>query len=365
VKSDPQISQMTQIGIRTEIVPGKLERKPSPRWRLLARLIVSAGVLAWLAWRIEWRPIAEAFARVNFGFCLLALFVYCLAQVVSSVRWKLLARPLGFHEPLPRYVSLYFIGMFFNLFLPTSMGGDVVRGWYLGNSSARALAFLSVVSERFAGLLALMLVASLAACANPAGLPAWAPWLVWGLSACGGLGLITLPLIGRYHGKLRMLAEGLSLFRKDRSRWLAGFALEVWLLGLALDLQASLLLFAVAAPLVTLFTMLPITLNGVGVREGALVLLLAPAGIAPAEALALGVLWFCVLAAAGLLGGMVYLAGSFSVVPVADSSLPSGTRTGMGTGTGAGTRMGMEGNSNGSLGHHSDQGRAGQSSAAA
>ncbi len=292
----------------------------SPRLRLLFRLLLSVGVLGWLVWRIEWWPILETFALVRVEFCLASLATYCLAQVVSSVRWRLLARSLGFRERLGRFITLYYVGMFFNLFLPTSMGGDVVRAWHLGAPrSARGLALVSVISERFSGLLALLLVASLAAAWNPAGLPDWSLWLVWGLSACGVLGVIALPWLGRFHAKLQALAQGLSLYQGHRRLWLAGFGLsivvqvagivEVWLLGLALDVPASFLVFAVAAPLVVLFTMLPLTLNGVGVREGALVLLLAPAGVASAEALALGVLWFCVLATASLIGGMVYLFG--------------------------------------------------------
>ncbi len=298
----------------------------SPCLRLVLRLLLSVGVLGWLVWRIEWPPILEAFGRVHLGLCAASLLTYCGAQVISSVRWRLLARSLGFREKLRRFISLYYVGMFFNLFLPTSMGGDVVRAWYLGapsaaraNTAARSLALLSVISERFSGLLALLLVASLAALANPAGLPNWSLWLVWGLSAGGVLGVLSLPVLSHRLPKLRSLAQGLSLYRGHRRLWLAGFGLsivvqlagivEVWLLGLALEVPASFAVLAVAAPLVVLFTMLPITLNGVGVREGGLVLLLAPAGVAPAEALALGVLWFCVLATASLIGGIVYLFG--------------------------------------------------------
>ena len=84
---------------------------------------------------------------------------------------------------------------------------------------------------------------------------------------------------------------------------------QVALAGESLGLQASLLTYAAAVPLVCLFMMLPISVNGVGVREGSLVLLLGAVGVEPAQALALGLVWFAVTIAAGFLGGPSQIAG--------------------------------------------------------
>jgi hypothetical protein len=83
---------------------------------------------------------------------------------------------------------------------------------------------------------------------------------------------------------------------------------QVWLLGGALGLRVPLVAYAVVVPLVSLLTMLPISVFGVGVREVSLVTLLAPLAVAPEAALALGVLWFALSVAASLIGGVVYLA---------------------------------------------------------
>jgi glycosyltransferase 2 family protein len=290
----------------------------------------------------------------------MSLGLYCLGQLVSSYRWQLLARTLGFQDRFGRFVALYYVGMFFNLFLPTSIGGDVVRAWSLGKKQATSeprtkAALLSVISERFSGLLALLLLAGVTAFVGAEGLPSWAFTTVWGLVAAGGLGLIMLPVVARWHSKLRALAQGLSLYRGHRRTWLIAFGLslivqvaavaEVWLLGSALHLPASFAVYAIAVPLTTLLTMLPITVNGVGVREGALAVLLAPAGVTSAGALALGALWFVVLLAASLLGGIVYLLAGFSSPSdaLADN----------------------EGTHNGPVDHHSRQGRARQPRAAA
>src|SRR5205823_13782081 len=99
---------------------------------------------------------------------LAALALLALAQVVSAFRWQLLARPLGFRRSLGQYTGFYFVGMYFNLLLPTSVGGDVVRAWYLDGKSGRKLAaFLSVLVDRFSRLLILLFLACVAAAVCP------------------------------------------------------------------------------------------------------------------------------------------------------------------------------------------------------
>src|SRR5207244_2735510 len=93
------------------------------------KFLVSGALLALLAWRTDWARLSAAFAGLRLNFWLAAVGLYVLTQVVSAVRWQMLSRPLGFEQPLSHYVGFYFIGMFFNLFLPTSVGGDVVRAW--------------------------------------------------------------------------------------------------------------------------------------------------------------------------------------------------------------------------------------------
>jgi uncharacterized membrane protein YbhN (UPF0104 family) len=146
-------------------------------------------ILAVLAWRTDWHQVGEAFAHLRWGLWLLAVPLYVLTQVVSSLRWQWLSRPLGFDRPLRHYFAFYFIGMFFNLVLPTSVGGDVVRAWYLDGGSGRRLsAFLSVFVERLSGLMVLIVIACVADLLCPVPLPARIHWTVWGPDALARLG---------------------------------------------------------------------------------------------------------------------------------------------------------------------------------
>ena len=103
------------------------------------KILVSVALLGILAWRTDWVHVATVFGEMRFGWWLAALAVYGLAQILSSIRWQMLARPLGFDQPLSYFLGYYFIGMFFNLMLPTSVGGDVVRACYLDGGSGRRL----------------------------------------------------------------------------------------------------------------------------------------------------------------------------------------------------------------------------------
>ena len=120
--------------------------------KLFLRWAVSLGALTWLATRVDWPHLAATVQGVEWGWWLAAFAVFLATQLTSGLRWQWLARPLGFTQSLGRFTQLYFVGMFFNLFLPTSVGGDVVRAWYLDGGSGRRLgAFLSVFVDRLSG----------------------------------------------------------------------------------------------------------------------------------------------------------------------------------------------------------------------
>jgi hypothetical protein len=320
--------------------------------------VVSLVVLGWLVWRIDWRPIVETLSTVHLGWCLAAFLALQVGQCLSGWRWQILSHPLGFRDSVRRFVALYYVGMFFNLFLPTSMGGDVVKAWYLaGRPGRRWPALVTVFSERFSGLLAMLAIGCLATVPNIEVLPAWGLLATWGGLAGALLGMGMLPLLARRSHRFRLVAEGVGVWRGQVSRALAALGLsflvqalsiiQVLCVGLALGLPTPLLVYAAAVPLVCLFMMLPISVNGVGVREGSLVLLLASAGVLPAQALALGLVWFSVTIAAGVLGGCVYLFGRYGAELTDPLAQPARDPE------------------HGPVDHHSRQGRTGQFKAAA
>jgi uncharacterized membrane protein YbhN (UPF0104 family) len=302
---------------------------------------------------MNWIQVGQVFGRLRLSLWLAAVVLYVLTQVLSAARWRLLAQPLGFQQSLLRYTAYYFLGMFFNLFLPTSVGGDVVRAFYLDDGTGQRLpAFVSVFVDRLSGLLVLLMLACAAVILCPIRLDAWIPASVWGALACALLGLAGLPLLVRWSqrfDRLRRLVAGVRFYH-NRPRLLLTITglsvivqganvVLVWLLGQAIAAPVPASYYWVAVPMVTLLTLAPVSLNGMGVREGGMVLFLTPLGVDEPTALSLAFLWFSVFTAASLCGAAVYLFGSFS--------RPEERQT------------------NGSIRGDSDQGRAGQPSAAA
>jgi uncharacterized membrane protein YbhN (UPF0104 family) len=289
------------------------------------RLAVSGLLLGWIAWKTDWAELGEAFAQLRVGLWLAAVALFALCQVMSAIRWRRMAAALEFQRPVSQFISLYFIGTFFNMLLPTSVGGDVVRVWYLDNGSGRRLAaFMTVLLDRLSGLMVLLAMACLAVALSPVPLAPWIPWSIGGMTAGALVTILLLPLLARWFrlGELRVeqIKAALALLRRpalflETTLWSAlvqaGNVLLVWLIGLALAAEIPGSFYWIMVPMVSLLTMLPISVNGMGVREQSTVLLLAPLGVGQPVALTLALLCFAAYAANSLLGGVVYLVGRF------------------------------------------------------
>jgi uncharacterized protein (TIRG00374 family) len=329
----------------------------------LLRATVSLAILGGLAFKMDWSSVADAFHEMAWRNWLAAVCVFLVAQLLSAIRWRWLSQPLGFQRPLRNYVADYFVGMFFNLLLPTSIGGDAVRAVSLNARSGRKMAaLLSVFLDRLSGLLVLLALACLAAIVCPISLPTWMAAAIGGTVGAAVLGLLMLPLVIRALTRLdgqrptiarfRRLAE--SLRNALRVFWgrprlvFAATALsvliqlsgvvQVAMIGQAVGAEVPLAVYGVAVPMVALLTLLPVSLNGMGVREAGMVIFLQPAGLEPGRAVTIAFLWFCSQTVAGLAGAGVYLS--------ARSRRP-------------------ETSHGDAVGDHSDQGRARQRRAAA
>src|SRR5260370_26834506 len=113
------------------------------------RILVTLGMLVGLAWRTDAEQFRQAVVPLRMGYWLGALGLYLIIQTISGLRWQLLSRPLGFRRSVGHCIRFYFIGMFFNLFLPTSVGGDVGRAWYLvGGTGRNTTAVLTGIVDR-------------------------------------------------------------------------------------------------------------------------------------------------------------------------------------------------------------------------
>ena len=109
---------------------------------------------------IDAREISSTLKTAQFGIAGACVLLYMAGQAISTLRWRILLAPVHLSTPYLRLLGFYFTGMFFNLFLPTIVGGDAVKALLLARETgAPARATMSVFMERNVGLCALLVVA--------------------------------------------------------------------------------------------------------------------------------------------------------------------------------------------------------------
>jgi glycosyltransferase 2 family protein len=292
----------------------------------LLRLAVSGGLAWFLLSKSDLGAIRGSLAHLDGRFWVAALAVYLVSQVVSGHRWSTLGRAVGFGFPWTHFQKLYFEGMFFSLCLPSSIGGDVVKAMRLGRTaSERFLAAGTVLADRLTGLTALGVI-----CATGFLSRAWQLSLMTATFLGAGVLLVALTTFTFGQWLLRSNSSRLERIPKLGTLLVElniynhrpgvvfravgwSFAVQltnilmVWLLGRGIGLELPTASYFVAVPAVALASTLPLSINGVGVREGGLALLLRDDGLTEEQGVALGLLWFSITMASGLIGGLAFL----------------------------------------------------------
>ena len=307
-------------------------KRAKPILILLAKLFVSVGLLAYFLSRVHPERFLHTFATANYSWIALAMVVYLFAQALSAVRWAVLARPLGIETPFKDLVKYYLIGMFFNLFAPGTVGGDVTRVFYLvrdeeAHAEGRAVttthAAMSVLMDRAIGMIVLVWLGAAGLLLFPEyAIPSTVRSVTLLLAAGFVAAAFLIPLLRRVlpeDGHPLVVKIRLAL-RAYRTQWraLAVAALlslivhliQAWMhlvMGLALGIEIPFSFCIIVYPLVGTFAAIPVSLNGLGLREGGYLYLLAVIGIGTEKGVAFGLLLFFIAALDSLIGGFLFL----------------------------------------------------------
>ncbi len=307
---------------------------------LIGLKLCVSGVLMWLLLtRTSGESLLESVRQVHPAAFAGAVACYFAAVVLSCIRWSML---IPFRIGFRRLFSLYMVGSFFNTCLPGLVGGDAVKAFYLASDlksekacppkagrvggalqhsdAPYSVAFASVFMDRYVGLAGLLALGLLA---YPFGRDSLVSLsLIWAFPVIffGFLTVSAALMFFRFPGNVRFLvtlSDYFHLYRSDRALLaktvlyslgvqMLGFVAVFWLAH-GLGLTISLLHIAVFLPLIILLTLLPVSISGLGVREGAFVFFFGAIGIPPEKAMALSLLWFLSIVAAGLWGLFEYL----------------------------------------------------------
>lgn len=309
------------------------------------RVTVGIVVIAILLARADLGQVRASLGAAEPALILAALAVLLAGLVVGALRWRAYLGALDLDLPVPTAVRMHLAGVFFNAFLPTGIGGDAYKAVRLSRGSSRAPghptlgpAIGSVVLDRFAGAVALGIVgvifATAALASGGAGrVPATA--LAVSVVLLGGAGVVlwrgerllwrrVVPEAGlgaRLRSAVRTIHDAARDPRAVPRAYLLGIVfhacvlVEHVLIARALGIHVSLTALACIVVVASLMTMIPVTINGLGFREGAYVWGLGAFGIAGELALAFGLVILAVVLLSSAVGGLVYmtLGGDVSV----------------------------------------------------
>ncbi|HCX34676.1 MAG TPA: hypothetical protein DHV08_14755 [Rhodocyclaceae bacterium] len=301
-------------------------RAPGGALKLLLRIAVTASMLAFILRSIDLRDAWMALGQARFDLLLAALAMQFGSTAVAAYRWHLIMNNLKFGQPLAFYWNSYFKGMFFNQALPTSIGGDALRVLDVARQGFRKRdALYGVAVDRVAGLGALMSLTLVAYLTNPGLLPPMVYRPILAMIAGGLVAALGISALGRMswldrHPALavaRILSIRLhEAFARHRLQ-LAASSLLVPLLamagffasGRALGLPYDLMTYFAIVPTALVLTLIPISIAGWGVREGALVGLFALIGAHEPAVLMMSLLYGIMLVVVSLPGLVIFLRG--------------------------------------------------------
>lgn len=310
-------------------------------WRKSAapalRLVVTVAMLTWLSRHVHLSQLrTPPWQTTTLLWLSAALLVTLVAVILSALRWQRVLAALSLAGPMRTLVRHCLAGQFMGNFLPTTIGGDLLRVTRLSTANGQVpRTVASVVLERLTGWLVLPLLTIFALMVNP-GLRRVAPqpartatWLAVATLAALAVVLV-LAASPRFGGRLSSTAGWrrftgavhLGLARVRQRPWLGfeiltvGFAyqlavmLAAFLSAKTLGLQVGWTAILAFFPVVAIVQVLPLTIGGLGTREAALVFFLHPLGVPQVDAVALGLLVYLVNVAVSLLGAPAFALGS-------------------------------------------------------
>ncbi len=320
----------------------------------IIKICVSGALILYLVRRTDLREVWETVQAADWRILTGAFFLFYVGYAITASRWRVLLGALG---KAPRFWFLFrsfTVAVFFNNFLPSTVGGDAMRmydSWRSGVSKTSSVA--AVLMDRFMGLAALLLFALCGLLLGAHGSFAESNLVI--LVGAGAalaflmlLALMFLPdtVSSRFSGAMSLLpgrvADGvnsivttLRSFAQRREALVSALILSIalqtnvivyhWLVAGAFGLDVPLHVFFLIIPVAIAVMMLPISINGIGVRESIFVLLLGTQGVTQEEGLAYAWLVYAFLLIQGLIGGVVFALRSEGSAPGPESPNTAGS----------------------------------------
>lgn len=297
------------------------------------RFVISILLIVYVFKKAGLGELWNVLQKTNVTYLILSILLTPVLVLISSWKWQVILRAQSIRVSLLKLFWLYIVGYFFNTVLPTNVGGDVVRAYSLGKSTGKhAEAFSSVFIERFTGLTALLLMAIIAFFAAIRNL--WDFWLTVALvvSLIGYIMIlvvmlnppifqwfekkIKIRLLNKILGKLLKFQQAALTIRDKNGALVFAMAnsflfyvaavLNVFLSAKAFSSTLSLMQAFIITPIVLVIAMIPISIGGIGLAEGAYFFTFSRFGLTGPMGLSVALLMRAKALLAGAAGGIYY-----------------------------------------------------------
>lgn len=304
-------------------------------WGRWARFLISAGMLAFLISKVPGTDLVPSNRSLpgTLAFLFGGIALMAVSFVFAAWRWQCVLAVFDAHIPLRRLLSHYLAGQFVGNVLPSTVGGDVLRiSRSAKDTNSREVAFAAVLLERMTGFIALPLLTMVGLVMRFDLLEVSRQWLTVAIAGATVAMLAVLLFLAahpqiagrfkdhdnwmRYIGAIHVGVDRLRRDPRDagaallaaiayQSTVVAAVYCAVHTIGLTIPNGAVFMII----PAVAMAQVLPISVGGLGVREGLLAFLLHPLGVPAGQALGLGLLWYAMTLLVSLAGAPAFAMG--------------------------------------------------------
>lgn len=316
---DSQTSQMPEAGAQP---PGRRNWK-----RFFIRVGAALAVLGVLFALLPRDKLIDALKGFSTEIWLAGIATYLCLHLIGVAKWRMLINTAGADLSFAQAARCYYYGLFGNTFLPSVVGGDLIRaGLAMKMSRSRSAVLMGSVVDRTIDSIGLAAVAGIGALLIPMALSEGSRSIFWGFAALltvaglGTLALLALLPARRFPYKIRrklvkVRGSVRALLRRPGRVVVALLAvmllqtsqvvMNLWLGRLALIFNATFLMWLFVWPLAKLAAMVPLTQGGIGVREAAQGALFLPFGVSIEKAVATGLIFQAIIISGNLFGGVI------------------------------------------------------------
>jgi glycosyltransferase 2 family protein len=300
----------------------------------LVKIGITVLLFVYIFKKIDFHQFVATLRYARLDILFAAFLILWIGHYICIYRWRMLMRPLMPVLTVGQLFGIYCIGLFFNLTFPTVVGGDVVKMYYAGKpSKAYAQSFAATFLDRDAGMLAMMIIACAAILKYPIIVPqipvSYIIWIAFAVFILGNIGIFSPYFhqlltgflqrirLSRIAKKVDTISNAFQIMGEHKAVLILSLIISflnqlvviaaTWVVALGLGIHLSYMYFLIFIPVITLISMIPVSLNGMGLREWSFLCLFKAVGVPTASCIALGVLSSIMIILSSLPGGIVYI----------------------------------------------------------